>query len=167
MIKIPLNHGLETMVDDIDADLALEPWHAVVSEKTHYVIRNVRVDGEWATTARMHRIIMARVLGRTLSEDELVDHKDRDGLNNCRSNLRLADRSQNRANSPRNRNNTSGAKGVSPFKDKWKVQITVQGKNLYLGLFSSKEEASRVYNAAALRHFGEHAYLNPTKGSAS
>jgi hypothetical protein len=162
MIEIPLSQGLFAIVEDVDNDLSKETWHAVLSSKTHYAMQNARLDGEWATTSRMHRVIMERSLGRAMLEEEIVDHKDGNGLNNRRSNLRLATKAQNSANQPVRKNNTSGMKGVSFSKrdGKWTAYITVNRKLMHLGTFKSKTEAAKSYNAAALQYFGEFAFLN-------
>lgn len=89
-----------------------------------------------------------------------VDHIDLDGLNNQRSNLRVATRSQNQANSlPRT--GTSQYKGVSWERGYWRAQITVDRRMRMLGKFGLDEEAAaRAYDAAAIAAWGEFARLN-------
>lgn len=60
-------------------------------------------------------------------------------------------------------NNTSGYKGVrrASNSQKWVASIRVNRKGIHLGCFSDIRDAIRAYNAAALEHFGESAYLNP------
>jgi hypothetical protein len=82
-----------------------------------------------------------------------IDHIDGDKLNNRISNLRLATASQNQANMPRRRNNTSGSKSVRRAhwnETKWVAHI----KNTHIGTFSSREEAVQAYEKAAKREFG-------------
>jgi hypothetical protein len=89
----------------------------------------------------------------------LVDHRDRNPLNNQRSNLRLASNSQNGANSL----NADGSfKGVSwnDKKQKWAAYIKVNYIQTHLGYFDSEIEGATAYNAAALRIFGQFANLN-------
>ena len=62
----------------------------------------------------------------------------------------------------RRKNNTSGFKGVYWHKarKKWRVQITVDGKNMHLGSFDDKKDAAQAYNDAAVQYHGEFAKLN-------
>lgn len=91
--------------------------------------------------------------------DLIVDHKDRNTLNNCKSNLRLATLSQSAAN----REVTWGDniyQGV--YKTRWntyKVSISVEGKRIYLGCFPSEKFAAEVYRQAQLKYFGEFACM--------
>jgi hypothetical protein len=92
-----------------------------------------------------------------------ADHRDRDGLNNRRSNLRPATRQQQQANHKKHRDGvTSKFRGVSWFKDgkKFRAAITVNEKSIHLGLFKDEVEAARAYNKAATENFGEFASLN-------
>lgn len=91
-----------------------------------------------------------------------VDHRDRNGFNNKRSNLRQASRSDNQANRLEQRNNTSGFKGVSWSKaaGKWEARIKHEGKQTYLGVFDDAVLAAAAYNGAARYLFGEFAFLN-------
>lgn len=87
-----------------------------------------------------------------------IDHRDGDKQNNRLSNLRLATRQQNVQNRGIGRVNTSGIKGVSCRKNgKWTAQITVCGRNIYLGRFVDKEDAARAYASAARQYHGEFA----------
>ena len=73
-----------------------------------------------------------------------IDHEDRNGLNNKWSNLRLATNSENSANRNKRYNNQSGFKGVSKNGNKWAARVTKDGETIYLGSYSSKEEAHQV-----------------------
>ena len=85
---------------------------------------------------------MPKIIDHAIKNDPALGH-----FNNRISNLRPATKSQNQANRPKNKNNTSGYKGVSwsKFHKKWVAQCN--GK--YLGLFSCKQEAFVAYNKAA------------------
>lgn len=122
-----------------------------------YAVMNVYYNGK-SRPRGIHREIM----GNPSCE---VDHIDEDGLNNCRSNLRLADRSQNGANISKPSSNTSGYKGVHFQKsaNKYSVNITVRGKTLYGGLYDTAEEAAKCYDDLAKKHFGEYAKGNNIK----
>lgn len=56
---------------------------------------------------------------------------------------------------------TSRYKGVYLQTDgKWRAQICVNYRKLNLGSYATEIAAARVYDAAALEHFGEFARLN-------
>lgn len=88
---------------------------------------------------------------------DLIDHIDGNRSNNCLSNLRPATNSQNKSNGKCYRHNTSGYKGVSKFRNKWRAQVMHNYKMVYLGLFLTKEEAHEAYLQAAQRLQGEFA----------
>lgn len=143
--------GLFAMVDESDfATLSEFKWCAARIGKTHYAV--AKIGGK---TRYMHRLIMGSPKSR------VVDHMDRDGLNNQRSNLRIATTSQNIINSDLRKNNSSGFTGVAWLKtrNKWVAYITVMQKRIYLGVFCRKEEAlaARIY--AEKQHFGQFSSL--------
>lgn len=89
-----------------------------------------------------------------------VDHENRDSLDDRIENLRLATKSQNLGNARRRKDNTSGYKGVSFHKQTGKFKACIQHENdfMYLGLFSTAEEAHEAYCEAAKRLFKEFAH---------
>lgn len=90
---------------------------------------------------------------------EFVDHINGDTRDNRIENLRAATRSDNNRNRKTNRNNQSGVKGVhwdAPRK-KWKAQITINGKQRYLGLFDTLETAAAEVRKLREEHHGEFA----------
>lgn len=112
-----------------------------------------------------HRQYMAHVLIWTMQTgswptDE-IDHKNRKRADNRWSNLRLATPSQNRANFPIRKDNTSGRKGVSWMANvkKWRARTYVDGKEKHLGLFDNRDEAYAVYAKAVRREHGAFAYV--------
>lgn len=99
----------------------------------------------------MHQFIMGSIG---------IDHINTDGLDNRRSNLRVANQTQNTANTRLRLTSKSGYKGVSlqtRSSSRWVAQIRVGGKQLHIGTFSSPEDAARAYDAAALAAWGEFA----------
>jgi len=162
--RILLTRGYETIVDDVDADLAALTWTAQPSPNTVYACRSVVLGGK-QTTISLHRTVLALKLGRDLSATEHVDHEDGNGLNNTRANLRLATKAQNGANSRKPSNNTSGFKGVcwNRQKGEWKAQIAVNGINKHLGYYTSKEAAYAAYCEAADKYHKEFANNGGTK----
>jgi hypothetical protein len=91
-----------------------------------------------------------------------LDHRNQNGLDNRKRNLRRATRSENAANKAKPKNNTSGYKGVSwhALSNKWRAYIKVNQKWKHLGLFSSAKAAAKAYDLAARRWFGKFAYTN-------
>lgn len=110
----------------------------------------------------MHRIVLARKLGRALNRGEVVDHINHDKLDCRRSNLRLASVSQNGMNMTRPAHNVSGYKGVwwSTQKRKWKATIKLNGYDSHIGFYDDPEQAALAYDVAATQLFGNYALTN-------
>lgn len=157
---LPLSRGLVATVDEADYDAARRfKWYATVSGGGQvYAIRNTkRADGSRGRQY-LHRFIAARA-GFDLGLQ--VDHVDSDGLNNRRSNLRAATRSENQANRGPTKRNTSGLKGVRELAaGQWRAQIQVRGATRSLGVFPTPAEAARAYDRAAVEAFGAYARTN-------
>ncbi len=102
------------------------------------------------------------ILSRRSNYKYNVDHKNRTPLDCRKSNLRIGTQSLNSSNSPLQKNNTSGYKGVFWNKqlNKWMAKICVMGKQIYLGYFEDKKDAAESYNDGAKKYFGEFAWLN-------
>lgn len=149
--EVPLKQGAVTLIDEADLPLISGArWHA------YHNGNGLTTYAKSYSMGLMHRAIL-----QPPSHLE-VDHINGNGLDNRRSNLRLATKAQNQANRRPSRTNTSGFKGVSPHAQvrKWKAEIRVAGVRHYLGLFNSPEEAAQAYDCAAFQHFGEYARLN-------
>lgn len=140
------------IIDAVDSDLLSMRWGP---NNKNYLIRK-----DNGKNYLIHRVIMERVLGRPLTKDERVDHRDTNPFNNSRSNLRLATNAQNAQNSNRQSTSQSPYKGLGKTKSGWIARIRVDGESKYLGHFSSAEDAARAYNEAALHYFKEYARLN-------
>jgi hypothetical protein len=156
--EVPLTRGLVAIVDDEDAHLVLpHKWMASRSDpaRSWRASRRVTVEGR-EITLWMHQVIVGV---REWPRIE-IDHRDGNGLNNTRANLRIATPSQNRANRSFPPNPVSGLRGVHPLRGRWKAHIRSNGKQRNLGMFDTKEEAAKAYDAAALDAFGEFARLN-------
>jgi len=159
MKLIPLSRGLFAMVDDADFDFLNQwKWTAVKSGKTFYAARNELVNGV-RRGVKMHRLVIG------LTDPAIhVDHRDGNGVNNQRHNLRPCSQPENRRNASIQDNNTSGYKGVSLRKDvivnKFQARIMVDKKSISLGFFHSPVEAAKAYNDAAILYHGEFAFLN-------
>ena len=130
-------------------------WHTEIARKTFYATTSIN-----GRSVRMHRLIMDPGKG------EIVDHRDGNGLNNRRSNLRVCNNSQNLRNRGLPASNKTGFKGVYKPKDrkKYTAQIKTDSKSLYLGSFSDPVDAAKAYDAAARAIFGEFAMTNKKLG---
>lgn len=91
---------------------------------------------------------------------KLVDHKDRNKLNNKKSNLRAASVAQNNANADIHKDSTTGFKGVTFVKRSGKYMARLGSRKSFLGNFECAEDAARAYDKAAKAKFGEFAHLN-------
>lgn len=89
----------------------------------------------------------------------IIDHIDGDPFNNKLDNLRIATHGQNMHNARKQRNNTSGVKGVSwnEAAQKWQVMIMVDRKHIYLGSYADKAVAAKVRQDAADKYHGQFA----------
>lgn len=152
---IPLTQGKVTVVDASECEFLMQwNWCACwdANANTFYARRGVRINGKCVEIS-MHRTILP-------CDSPHIDHKDGNGLNNRRANLRPCSVSNNLSNMHKRSKNASGFKGVTRSRGAWRARINVGGRLKYLGYFHSAEDAARAYNKAASEHFGEFASLN-------
>lgn len=156
---IELTLGYVTVVDDEDADLEAISWSAHVKQHLVYASHSSYPNGANGkkVTLYLHRLIVERVAGCVLPSSQWIDHEDGDPLNNRRSNLRLATRSQNQANAKMYKNNKSGFKGVIKEGDHFRAKIVKDNRKYNLGKFDTVIDAHEAYKAAALELYGEFA----------
>lgn len=156
---------VDCFVDDEDYEtLSRHSWLAQRGGNTMYAVRCTDI-ARRKVSIRMHRQILKPVAG------QWIDHKDRNGLNNTRENLRFATPSENRVNSPKGAPGVSRYKGViydptpgRPGQNRnkvWRAMVIKDGKRYRAGRFRTEEEAALAYNKKALELYGE--YVLPNK----
>jgi hypothetical protein len=151
MKNIPLNHGLFAIVDDEDYDYLMAfKWYAYFRHGNTYARTAIWGNGK-TKVIWMHRLIIGAIM------PSHVDHKDHNGLNNQKNNLRLCTPQQNRFNSKPN-----GYKGVKLVKstNRFESRIKFDGRLIQLGTFGKAKDAAMAYNKKAIELFGEFACLN-------
>jgi hypothetical protein len=106
-----------------------------------------------------HRLAWLYVTGEWPAAE--IDHINCDPGDNRWGNLRLATSSQNKANSRKRADNTSGLKGVTwdGRNRKWQAQIMAGGRRRSLGYFADPAAAHAAYVAAATKTFGDFARI--------
>lgn len=145
---VPLTLGQSAVIDDADAGLVSGvSWQA-----------RPRRDGNGfyavdSSGRRMHRVLTGAKLG------EIVDHRDGDGLNNRRGNIRIGTQSGNCVN----RRQTPGVylRGARPKRGLWQAYIKFQGKQRSLGYYKTETAAHEAYMVEAQRLHGDWMPLPP------
>ena len=148
---IPLTQGKFAIVDAEDYDwLSRYKWQAEKDGNYFYARRRLG-----KSRVRMHRQILEP------PSSMICDHKNHNGLDNRRSNLRVCTVAQNQQNR-QGGYGSSRYKGVGWHKltDKWQAYIRFDGKQIHLGLFNGQMEAALAYDRKAEQLFGEFACLN-------
>jgi len=152
MKKIPLTQGMCALADDEDYEYLNQwKWYAAKQHNGYYAFRSDYSTGK-VKTIRMHKEI--------LTEEKDIDHKDGNGLNNQKYNIRYCTHPQNHQNRKHHKNCSSIYKGVSLCFSKWRAQIMFDGKVKHLGLFSEEKEAALAYDKKAMEVFGVFARVN-------
>jgi hypothetical protein len=152
MKEIKLTQGKVALVDDEDFEwLNQWKWCVTKCKKGYYVVRGISINGI-KSNILMHRIIM-----NTPKRKE-VDHKDHDGLNCQKHNMRNCTHKQNCMNAPPR--GKSKYLGVCYDGRYIKASIKINGKVKHLGHFKTEELAAKKYNEFAGKYFGEFSNLN-------
>jgi hypothetical protein len=112
--------------------------------------------GRAAKKLYLHRFVLGEL-------GEVIDHKNGDRLDNTRSNLRRATKSQNTANTGRMVTNKTGLKGVMKYGKRFRAFAHLNGNTLYLGTFDTAKEAGCAYDKEAKKLFGRFAKTNKLK----
>lgn len=162
MKEIPLTRGKVALVSNEDFEhVSKFKWYARKAPTTFYARRTDRSEGS-PRTILLHRFI----LGLTDPKIE-TDHRDGNGLNCTRENIRACTQTENAKNRKMQHTNTVGFKGVARITNSYRYQarIWASGKNLYLGCFSDPLLAAKAYDAAARKYHKDFARLNFPNGN--
>jgi hypothetical protein len=156
--RIDLGEGEWTILDSQDYyRLRNLKWVVNGNGSKFYAVRFVKTGPGKTKTLRLHREIM------NAPDGLLVDHRNGNGLDNRRDNLRLATHGENASNRRKTKSKTT-SRFIGVCFDKkrgqWPGQITYRGKKIWLGRFKSEVEAAKAYDAAAKKYHGEFARLN-------
>jgi hypothetical protein len=157
-MEISLTQGQVAIVDKEDfAWISEWKWYAQFDPKmqSYYAVRAKNVNGKQVRCV-MHREIAAPLQGFQ------VDHINHNTLDNRRANLRVCSRAENLRNKQKRKLGASGFKGVAwcPYKKRWRADIMVDGKNIYLGRYKTPQEAASAYDEGARKYHGEFACVN-------
>jgi hypothetical protein len=156
--SIPLSQGTFAIVDEVDFKRVNQfKWYAHKRKegRNYYAQRNItRPDGS-KTIQNLQDFIMEPPDGI------LVDHKNHNGLDNRKRNLRFCTIAQNAQNKRKMRRKCMSAyKGVSWNDGKWVAHIGARRTRAYLGRFVNEIDAALAYDEAARQRFGEFALVN-------
>jgi|SRR6185312_12040017 len=156
MKYIQLTKGYKAIVDDEDFKF-LNQWKWQYQHSgCGYAGRGQREKGEMKTIL-MHRLIMQA------PKNKFVDHINRNGLDNRKSNLRLCKPyGGNNWNRSKSKNCSSKYRGISwnETKKGWMVAIMKNRRSYNIGFFKEEHHAAMAYDIAAKDLHGEFANLN-------
>jgi len=155
MKELKLTTGEVTFVDDEDYEDAISsgPWLCSDGKAIRFIERDV--NGK-SVVEYLHRRILPPIPGYE------VDHKDGNGLNNTRKNLRYLTHSQNIHNRDKQKNNTTGYIGVrySISAQGYQSSTQIDGKRTYHGTFKTAIEAAVARDEFVKKHLPGIAKLN-------
>ena len=152
---IKLNSGEYARVSEEDYErLKQHKWYLFKSEKWLYAIRTVSEEGK-QKTIYMHREVMG------VSDAKVyVDHRDHDGLNNQRENLRISNNRHNQYNVGKKTTSKQKYKNIRQLSAKrWQVRFRTPDGRRVEKVTYSEEDAVKLYNELAVKYHGEFAYL--------
>ncbi len=129
------------------SDCRATRWRAIRIRHTWYAARD---DGE--KLVYMHREILRAPDGL------MVGHRDGNGLNNSRANLRLVTARENAINTIKRPGCSSRYRGVDWCKSAraWRARVWVDGRETLVGYYATEEEAARAREQAAQAIYGEY-----------
>lgn len=144
--KLILKHGEVALIDSVSIGLTLgRSWKKCPDG---YAIAK-----SGGRIFFLHRLIIGAKQG------QIVDHINRDRLDNRLENLRIVDAKMNALNRGA-RGSSSKYKGVAKHKNGWQVYVNKK----YIGLFDSEQNAAKAYDVAVVSEYGDKAVTNQMLG---
>ena len=143
--------GYEFLFDKEDYDIIEKYcWYKNLSG---YIVANTYQEDGKKKIIYLHRLI----LQLTDEDISVVDHNNRNPLDNRKCNLRITTQQNNCINKSKQSNNTSGITGVYWVKSemRWKASLGLNNKTIHLGYFINKEDAIRARLEGEKKYFGE------------
>jgi len=158
-VEIKLTQGKVALIDKKDYDkVSQHKWCAIKPDKNRSWYATSKIKGK--------NIRLSRFILDIYDKNLIVDHENANGLDNRRSNIRICNHMQNSRNKIKARisKSTSTYKGVVFASGKvtkpWRARITIEGKVMHIGYYSTEHEAAKAYDKFAKKHFKEFANLN-------
>ena len=161
MKLLPLTKDKFALVDDDDYYwLSQWNWFAVEIKNTWYARRSKK-KGVLRSNEK-YEIYLHRIVMRCSDIDFVIDHLDKNGLNNQKENLRMCTKSENNKHTSSHKNSSSQYLGVSYDKNrnKWSANLMNNGKRILFKRYNTEIEAAKAYDITAKTQFGVYANLN-------